>query len=308
VPKNAVLVFDGTCDASGAVPLSDTLFAVADDEDNVLRVYDGTVGGAPRFAIDVSGALGVPIGKKRLAPREMDLEAATRLGELAFWITSHGRTSRGAVRPERMRLFATTAPKSGEGLAVVGAAYARLLDDLAAAPALAPFDLTAAAALPPKAPGGLSIEGLAATADGWLLIGFRSPVPAGLALVVPLENPREVIAGEAARLGSPLRLDLSGQGVRALVPWRGGFLVVAGAPGDRGSTGTRLYRWDGGEAPPAPLTVDTAGLTVEAAFAPTDRGDLLVLSDDGRRVIDGVACKELGDPAHKHFRGVWIAP
>src|SRR5688572_22748463 len=32
------LWFTGMCDASGAVPLNDHLFAVADDEDNILRV------------------------------------------------------------------------------------------------------------------------------------------------------------------------------------------------------------------------------------------------------------------------------
>src|SRR5690606_15608234 len=32
--------FEGACDASGAVPVDEMHFAVADDEDNVLRVYD----------------------------------------------------------------------------------------------------------------------------------------------------------------------------------------------------------------------------------------------------------------------------
>ena len=37
--------FEGACDASGAVPVDDRHFAVADDEDNVLRVYDAVNGG-----------------------------------------------------------------------------------------------------------------------------------------------------------------------------------------------------------------------------------------------------------------------
>src|SRR5918995_705524 len=39
--------FEGACDASGAVPVDERHFAVADDEDNVLRVYDAFAGGPP---------------------------------------------------------------------------------------------------------------------------------------------------------------------------------------------------------------------------------------------------------------------
>lgn len=49
------LIFTGMCDASGAVELSRDLFAVADDEDNVLRIYDANRGGAPLSSSDVSG-------------------------------------------------------------------------------------------------------------------------------------------------------------------------------------------------------------------------------------------------------------
>src|SRR5262245_56650755 len=82
-----VVIFQGTCDASGAVALNDHLFVVADDENNVLRVHDADRGGAPLAAWDVSAELGVPItGKKRPRPAEMDLEAATRLGDRAYWL------------------------------------------------------------------------------------------------------------------------------------------------------------------------------------------------------------------------------
>src|SRR4051812_31397526 len=39
--------FVGACDASGAVPIDERHFAVADDEDNVIRVYDAVAGGKP---------------------------------------------------------------------------------------------------------------------------------------------------------------------------------------------------------------------------------------------------------------------
>src|ERR1041384_1457792 len=52
VGAQSELTFTGMCDASGAVPLDDHLFAVADDEDNVLRVYDADRGGSPLGAAD----------------------------------------------------------------------------------------------------------------------------------------------------------------------------------------------------------------------------------------------------------------
>src|SRR5688572_9082053 len=60
-----IVVFTGMCDASGAVALSDRRFVVADDEDNVLRVYDVEQGGAPLGGTDVSHGLKLPLKKKK---------------------------------------------------------------------------------------------------------------------------------------------------------------------------------------------------------------------------------------------------
>jgi hypothetical protein len=53
--------------------------------------------------------------------------------------------------------------------------------------------LEAAEKLPPKAKGGLNIEGLAATPDQELLIGFRNPIPEDKALVLVLTNPKDLL-------------------------------------------------------------------------------------------------------------------
>ncbi|MFP2933313.1 hypothetical protein ACLESO_50840 [Pyxidicoccus sp. 3LG] len=60
----APIVFEGMCDASGAVALGGELFVVGDDEDNVLRVYDARRGGAPVQRVDLSPDLELPIKKK----------------------------------------------------------------------------------------------------------------------------------------------------------------------------------------------------------------------------------------------------
>ena len=47
----------GMCDASGGIALDDTRFVVANDEDNVLRVYKTGSSGASIQEIDVGGYL-----------------------------------------------------------------------------------------------------------------------------------------------------------------------------------------------------------------------------------------------------------
>jgi hypothetical protein len=294
------VVFHGMCDASGAVPLSDRLFAVADDEDNVLRVFDAEQGGPPIRAVDVSAALELPAKKK--AP-ETDLEGATRIGDLALWITSHGRNSKGKLKPERLRLFATTASPD-RPIELVGHPCTTLLDQLVRAPALAGLGLAAAAEIGPKEPGGLNIEGLTATADGGVFIGFRNPVPGGLAIVVPLSNPREVIDGKAAHFGAPARLDLGGLGVRALSSWRNRYLVAAGPIAD--GARPRLYAWSGAAGAAPALIAEFDDLNPEGFFTPDERDQIMVLSDDGTQAIDGQECKALADPGRKRFRGRWM--
>ncbi len=188
------LLFTGMCDASAAVALDAHTFVVADDEDNVLRAYDVQRPGPPLWSVDVSSAIGLsPRAGK--GPPEIDIEAATRVGSLAFWLTSHGRNSKAKFKPERLKLFATTLPVAGEPIAVAGRAYEHLLDDLLAEPRLARFGLEQAAGLAPKAAGGLSLEGMTARPEGGVWIGFRNPIPNGSALLVPLLNPERVIYG-----------------------------------------------------------------------------------------------------------------
>jgi hypothetical protein len=284
--------YEGLCDASAAVALDAEHFVVADDERNVLVTYRRGRAG-PVAQLDLHTFLGTA------ADQESDLEGSARLGGRIYWIASHGRNKNGKARPERQRLFATqiqpgTQPPT---LRPVGQPSARLLDDLAQAPALAPYRLRDAAQRAPEAPGGLNIEGLAATADGGLLIGLRSPRVAGRALkalLVPLNNPAAVVdSGAPARFGPPIELDLGGRGVRSIERVQGRYLIVAGPVADQGSFA--LYSWRGdAKSPPVQLTqVDFRTLNPEALFEWPGTGELQVLSDDGGLRSAGVACKAL---------------
>lgn len=297
------------CDASGAVALSERNVLVADDEDNVLRVYDAERGGAPTAQLDLSALLGLPRKEKKdgtvAPPPEVDIEAAARIANRAYFITSHGRNSAGKLKTERLRFFATSAPEHG-ALTLIGEPYADLVKDLVEEPRLAAFELETASQLAPKTAGGLNIEGMTARVEGGLWLGFRNPIPKGRALLVPLLNPEELIAGKRAQLGAPITLNLGGRGVRGLSSWHGRYLIAAGA--FDGASAAALFAWDGADQV-SPVTVPHLDrYNPEALFTPEATPQILLLSDDGSALLDGVECKRLKDPARKQFRGLWFKP
>lgn len=298
----SVRTYCGLCDASAAVWLDAQTFAVANDEDNVIRVYSSTNAGVPLSSTDLSSFLQVDTKQP-----EVDIEGAATIGELTFWISSHGRNAKGKERSSRHRFFATRTivEKGVPYLGPTGLPYSKLLDDLENDPRLKEFELAAASTLAPKSPGGLNIEGLAATPEGHLLIGFRNPIPKGNALLVPLLNPAQVIAGAPAKLGSPILVSLNNSGIRSIAEWRGGYMIVAGSFDGEGKSA--FYWWPGPEQTPERLFIPgTRGLNPEAVAASLDakQTDLLVVSDEGNRMIGGKPCKKLKETNQRCFRAV----
>ena len=295
--------YAGPCDASAAVALDAQHFAVGNDEDNRLRVYRiGTP--ASLGALALNRFLGLRDGD------EADIEGAAAVGTRVYWITSHARNAKGQARPARQRLFATDiVPGQTPGLAAAGRPYTQLLEDLANAPALARYALADASGRAAEAEGGLNIEGLAATPDGRLLIGLRNPLFGARALLVPLDNPAEVLfGGQRARLGTPVELDLGGRGIRSIEGVADGYLIVAGPTADEGSFA--LYRWSGKpQDAPQPLAgVALGSLRPEALFAPPGSAQFMLLSDDGGLPAGGRhACKDL-PAARQSFRALGFTP
>ena len=98
--------------------------------------------------------------------------------------------------------------------------------------------------------GGLNIEGISwDPANDRLLLGLRSPVIDGKALVVPikLKDPRGPFAAENIAVSSPLHLSIGGQGIRDIQfdSRGGGFLVISGAPVHGESKDFALWLWNG---------------------------------------------------------------
>lgn len=302
----------GICDASAALALDSERFVVADDELSVLNIFrfDGS---SAAQSVDLNDFLGT--GKKE----EADLEGCALIGDTIYWIGSHGADGNGAPAPQRRVLFATSlveGERPGERtLRQFGQPYRRLLEDFAASPAGAGYDLLSAARIDPKKKGGLSIEGLADTPEGALLIGLRNPVSAQGALVLTLENPEDVVRGGPARFGSCLTLDLGGLGIRSIERLGEAYFIVAGPYGkdkekDKGpdkNSRFAVFHWSGvpGERPRRVELSPLAGLTPEALFF-DPAGTLHILSDDGKSP-DGRKCKDR-PVAERQFRRIAVPP
>jgi Protein of unknown function (DUF3616) len=298
----------GFCDASAAVSLAPGIFIVANDEDNILRVYKPDTSQEPIYTFDLDSFLAVTTKNS-----EADIEGATRIGANIYWITSHGTNKDGKVRPNRHRLFAIEV-KVGDGqitVVPVGKPYADLVNDLSNAPELKIYALDIAATRAPKEQDSLNIEGLAATPQGTLLIAFRNPIHEGKALIVPLENPLEVIQGKARpQFGHPILLSLGGLGIRSMEysELHHQYFIIAGPYADEGDF--KLYQWNGSFTE-TPLLIDNVqftGLHPEAlVLYPEERNKIQVLSDDGGRKLEGVECKDL-PIMQQRFRSLWVSP
>jgi hypothetical protein len=298
----------GFCDASAAISLAPDTFIVAGDEDNILRVYKPSISKKPTNTSDLNLFL-------KVVPEdfEVDIEGAARLGDKIYWIGSHSANKNGNARPNRRRLFATEVKVANGKVTVlpIGKPYIDLIDDLSKSPELKMYALDAAAKIAHNKENALNIEGLAATPQGTLLIGFRNPIPDGKALIVPLNNPVDVIQGNArAQLGRPILLSLGGLGIRDIEysKLHNQYFIIAGPYGEEGEL--KLYRWSGSSTD-VPTVIDNvkfAGLQPEALVIYQDKKDKIqVLSDDGTRSLTGIECKD-APVTQQRFRSLWISP
>jgi hypothetical protein len=292
----------GMCDASAGVALTEELFLAVNDEDNTLRIYRNDGNGSPvaEWRLDVF----LQVQGNFL---EADLEGAAEIGNRIFIIGSHGLNREGKERFNRHRFFAVdvVTNRTGVTLSPVGSPCKTLLDQLLRDPRVGQFKLSAAATRAPKEPNALNIEGLADTPEGHLLLCFRNPVPEGKALLIPLINPQQVIGGQAAIFGDPIRLDLGGLGIRDIARWQERYFMIAGPY--HGGGPFQFFIWKGpGHNPKRIKTEKLGDLHPEAVVIYPERGlrEVQILCDDGNRLIYGKPCKQLRGLGK--FRSMWL--
>lgn len=283
----------GIYEPSAIVQLADGRFLVVEDEkDHPFALLTLSADGPGAVAVPERDDDG-PLSKLS------DLEglAVDPAGRIVA-VTSHSRTSDGDEKKSRQKLvrFRVAGDRLVDAVAT-GDLKAALV---AAHPALA----VAAEIRDVKGEGGLNIEAIEFRADGKaLLVGLRSPLLDGRAVVAVVEDPAEVFdPGGVPVVSGLLALDLDGRGIRSLahVPALGGYLVVGG-PVARDTEPFGLWFWSGGAEPPRRAVLPGLPGFEHAegicAAVVAGRPCLVVVSDDGDRAAGRPARYLQFDPA-----------
>jgi Bacterial Ig-like domain (group 3) len=260
--------YSGAGNASAAIDVGGGYMVVADDESNVLRLYNETVSGPPVKTFDFTSQL--PAGTA-----EADLETAARSGDTIYWGGSLSNNDDGSPEPSRSTLFATHITGSGADtqLSYVGG-YTGLQNDLVNWDSSNGSGLGADyLGLADSAHGGigghesdaLNLEGMefAPSSTGTVYLTFRAPLEPTtdrhLALVVPLTNIGALTSGSGtahAAFGAPILMNLGGLGIRDIRKNADGqYLIVAGTA-DGTNDPFVLYSWDGKPSDP-PIATGT---------------------------------------------------
>lgn len=319
--------FTGLSDASAALDVGGGHLVLAEDETNLLRLYDRGASGGPLRTWDFENRLGTR--------KEIDIEGVARAGDTAYWMGSMSNGKDGKVKEERSTLFATVVRGSGPDTVLEYAgAYRQLRADLIAwderRGGELRFAARAAKGRVPKRIDGFNAEGFefAPGSTSVAYIGFRAPlVPAktgGEALLVPVLNVDELMKerddgaddeGGRARFGEPVLLDLDGLGIRDLRRNSADqYLIVAGSwAADDNTEPYALYVWDGqpghGAARLMDLpTGDPGGwecvVGVPDLEVPGARVQLVADCGSVDWYGDGVEAKDLEHPEWKKARAV----
>jgi hypothetical protein len=287
----------GTYEPSAIQQLPDGRFLVVEDEKrHPLTVVTIGADGRVESAALTAGLFQIFSSFWQLD----DLEGlALDKAGFVYAITSHSRDEGGNEKASRERL----ARFRIEGDRVV---KPKVVDGLKRALTAAHPVLAAAAKLRAvKDRGGLNIEALEFSLDQQrLLIGFRSPLVDGRAIIASVENPRDIFEKEETpRVASALQeLDLGGHGIRGLayVPSLGEYLVIGG-PVSREQAQFDLWLWSGRQGAAARRVVvpGLRGLERAEGVSPAvidgvER--IIIVSDDGNRRAGRFANYLLLDP------------
>ncbi len=283
-PDSLAFEYKGLCEASAGAFLDDKHFVVASDETNRLQLYERGKSDPIGSGIDLQAFTSF---------NKSDLEAAAAVGDTIYWISSHSLNSKGKDQDKR-KVFFATAVVTIDGkptLKPLGTVAKGLRDALAAAAGAKPDEL--------------NVEALAASPDGGLLIGLRSPVRGKSALVVPFKNPAAVVEqGAAPEFGKAVSIELEGGlGLRSMdmIPGREvRYVIIAGPVSDAAGFAAFVWKGPGGELKKIE-GIDLTGIRPEGAMVVPGQNLVQLLSDDG-----DICSDEDDPPAKRRFRSIDI--
>jgi hypothetical protein len=216
--------------------------------DGVLFVDDGREDEIFWMRLGEGGAQAGAIRSVKLGANVIDLEGITHDGT-HFYVVGSQSKSKGGDLAGLVRFKFDAAGLRVEGVETVSGLKPFLAEHVA--------ELRGMEGRKYK-DGGINVEGVAWDARGGrLLLGLRSPVVDGHALVVPLKlrDPRGALAAENLEVegARAIRLPLGGAGVRSIEydERLGAFRVIAGAGPNSEKLDFKLWEWDGDAARPA---------------------------------------------------------
>ena len=272
----------GSCDASAMADVGGGYFYVADDENNILRLYNSQFSGMPLRTVNAEGFAN--------GSEEYDVEGATVSddGKTIYWITSLANSKKGKEKPYRNRAFTTKINGSGADATLTSGAYSEKFRD-----AMIKFgddngwNFSASASFAnsmiPKRIDGFNVEGLTLKTggNGAAYIAFRAPcVPKKgvtptssnrkYAVMATVENFEQIFSGNgksstAVQVGAPILFDFGGLGIRSIERVGDYYVIIAGL--FEGGGTPKAYLWDGTTNENAdPITVNGGHLT-EMALA-----------------------------------------
>jgi len=302
--------YAGAGNASTAIDVGGGYMVVADDEGNVLRLYQERNSGEPTKTFDFTKVL--PVGTS-----EADIETSARVGNTLYWMGSLSNKKSGKLAPEHDIVFAATLSGSGASaeLTYLGS-YTHLREDMVAWDEANgdPLGLAASTAsgLPSNESDGFNAEGLefAAGSSEAAYVAFRAPLQPPNdrkdALLIPVTNFTSLVThgnpgSSPATFDPAIQWNLEGRGLRELRRNAAGqFLAIAGTSDDSNST-FGLYAWDGNPADQPVLSSTSLTSVNEGAWEdivsvpePLVGGSTVeLLQDDGDSVwyADGLTSK-----------------
>jgi hypothetical protein len=228
--------FYNVFEPSGATTMPDGKVLIVEDERSVnsLKLLDIQQNGK----VVEEGHLYLNKALKKIFKKDIeDLEAITSDGNIVYAITSHTVSKKNGRKPSRERFIMF---KYEDGAITNFHMYSNLKKDLE-------FSFPELSKNSSFYTNTINIEGLCFDEHKKdIIIGFRAPVVNSAALLLAIENPKDIfLKGSRPIFSQPIKLNLHGMGIRDITydAQKKGFWIIAGSPTEKNQKFS-LWFWD----------------------------------------------------------------